>query len=294
VPGCGRPHPAGGRSVGPSHLGKYATARDNWTTYAANTVRAYRADWRDFSSWALDRQLRPLPAAPGTLALYLAHLGRLAKAPSTISRRLVAIAEAHREAGLPSPTEDRAVKAIWARVRQRHGVSPRETTPLTAEVLDRVVQALPADVSGMRDRALLLVGFAGALRRSELVGLDAGDVEETDEGLVLRVRRSSSEGKRRTVFVPYGSEPETCPVRALRDWMKRAGIETGPVFRAVSRTGKVASDRLSPAGANRAVQRAVGRAGLDPKAYCARSLRVGGSAPATWASRSGSRGLGWW
>jgi site-specific recombinase XerD len=252
-------------------------ARDNSVTYAANTVRAYRADWRDFSSWALDRRLRPLPAAPGTLALYLAHLGRLAKASSTISRRLFAIAEAHREAGLPSPTEDTAVKAIWARVRQSQGISPRETTPLTAELLHRVVDALPADVSGMRDRALLLVGFAGALRRSELVGLDAGDIEETQEGMVLRVRRSSSEGTRRTVVVPYGPELETCPVRALRDWMETAGIETGPVFRAVSRGGKVGAGRLSPAGANRVVQRAAGRAGLEAAAYCARSLRAGGA-----------------
>jgi integrase len=206
--------------------------------------------------------------------LYLAHLGRLARASSTISRRLFAIAEAHREAGLPSPTEDTAVKAIWARIRSSHGTSPQGTTPLSAGVLRQVVEALPGDVSGVRDRAILLVGFAGALRRSELVGLDAGDVEERTDGLVLRVRRSATEGMRRTVVVPHGAE--VCPVRAMRAWMERAGIEEGPVFRAVSRTGQVGKERLSAAGANRVVQRAVGRTGLDAKSYCARSLRAGG------------------
>lgn len=219
------------------------------------------------------------------MALYLAHLGRVAKT-STISRRMVAIAEAHREAGVPSPTEDAGVRAIWDGIRRGHGTATRGAAPLTADLLWQVVEALPDNVAGRRDRALLLVGFAGALRRSELVGLDAEDVEERGQGLVLRVGP-------RLVRVPYGPDPATCPVRALRAWWAAAGIDVGPVFRPVSRSGRLGRGRLSAASANRAVQRAVLRAGLDPKSYSAQSLRAGGLA-ATSASRSGSRGREWW
>lgn len=217
-----------------------------------------------------------MPAAPGTLALYVAHLGRVAKT-STISRRLCAISEAHRAAGVPSPTEDSGVKAIWARVRRAHGTSRQGAAPFTVAVLRQVVEALPDDLAGRRDRALLLVGFAGALRRSELVGLDTGDVEEHGEGLVLRIRGSPTGGVRRLVDIPRGSDPTTCPVQALRDWREAAGIDAGPLFRPVSRAGKLGGERLSGASANRDVQRAVRRAGLDPKPYSARSLRAGGA-----------------
>jgi integrase len=274
-------------------LGPWEVARDNFGTYAANTLRAYRSDWRDFSSWALYRHLRPLPAAPGTLALYVAHLGRVAKT-STISRRMFAISQVHRAAGMPSPTEDAGVKAIWARIRRAHETPTRGAAPFTVALLGRVVESLPDDLSGRRDRALLLVGFAGALRRSELVGLDVQDVEERGNDLVLRIRASSTdpEGMGRIVDIPRGSHPTTCPVRALRAWT--AGIDEGPLFRPVSRSGKLGRGRLSPASANRALQRAVLRAGLDPKPYSAQSLRAGGLAAATSASRSGSRGRGWW
>ena len=243
---------------------------------APNTVRAYRSDWREFSAWAAWRGIEALPAAPETLALYLTDLAGAAKT-STISRRLAAIGQAHRTAGWPSPTEDPAVKAVWAGIRRVHGTAADGAAPLTIALLRRVVEALPDNLGGVRDRALLLVGFASALRRSELVALDVDDVEERHEGLVVRIRRSKTdqEGAGRLVGLPFGSNPGTCPVRALHGWCDTAAISAGPLFRPVSRSGKFGRGRLTAASANRAVQRAVARAGLDPRPYSAHSLRAG-------------------
>jgi integrase len=267
-------------------VGPWKTTRDNSATHSANTLRAYRSDWRNFSSWAAYRHLGSLPATPGTLALYLAHLGRVART-STISRRLAAIADAHRSAGFSSPTEDPAVKAVWARIRRLPGPPAQEAPPLTPALLRPVLEALPDDLAGRRDRALLLVAFAGALRRSELVGLDVEDIEEGIDGLLVTLASG------RLVRLAQGSDPTICPVRALQAWRRAAGIDTGPLFRPVSRFGKRGRGRLSPASANRAVHRAILRGGLDPVAYSARSLRAGGLR-ATSASRSGSQDHGSW
>jgi integrase len=243
---------------------------------AANTLRAYRSDWREFSAWTAWRELEPLPAMPETVALYLTDLADAAKT-STIARRLAAIAQAHRAAGLPTPTDDPAVKAVWAGIRRVHGTAPEGAAPLTIGLLRRVVEALPDGPAGLRDRVLLLVGFAGALRRSELVALDVDDIEQRPAGLVVRIRRSKTdpEGAGRLVGIPFGSNPATCPVRAVRAWLQATGIATGPLLRPVNRHGTVAPGRLTAASANRAVQRAVRQAGIDPTPYSAHSLRAG-------------------
>ncbi|MGH2689686.1 MAG: site-specific integrase, partial [Actinomycetota bacterium] len=243
---------------------------------APATLRAYRSDWAEFSSWARDRDLVTLPAEPSTVALYLTDLAGLAK-NSTLARRLASISAAHRAAGHPSPTDDPGVKAVWAGSRRTHGSVPDRAAPITVPLLRRMVDALPAGLGGLRDRALLLVGFAGALRRSELVALDVADVSERDEGLVIVLRRSKTdhEGAGREVGLPYGSNPATCPVRSLRVWVDMAGITAGPLFRPVDRHGKISDNRLSAAGANRIVQRAVARTGADPRLYSAHSLRAG-------------------
>lgn len=265
------PHPGVSLELLGARAAEYVAAAK-----AANTPRAYRSDWREFTTWAAHRSLCPLPASPETLALYLTDLAGVAKT-STIARRLAAIAEAHRTAGAPSPTDNAAVKAVWAGIRRVHGTATDAATPLTVPLLRRVVEALPQDLAGQRDRALLLVGFAGALRRSELVALDVDDVEERHEGLVVRIRRSKTdqEGAGRLVGIPFGSNPLTCPVRALRAWGDAAEITAGPLFRPVTRSGNVGRGRLTAASANRVVQRAVLRAGLDPRPYSAHSLRAG-------------------
>jgi integrase len=140
-----------------------------------------------------------------------------------------------------------------------------------------MLQALPDTLAGCRDRALLLLGFAGGFRRSELAALDVGDVLATDDGLVMKLRRSKTdpEGQGRDVGIPYGSNPSTCPVRALNAWKNAAGTADGPLFRGVDRHGRVGSLRLHKDSVGLIVKRAAQAAGLDPARYAGHSLRAG-------------------
>ena len=149
-----------------------------------------------------------------------------------------------------------------------------------------MVEALPVDARGLRDRALLVVGLAGGFRRSELVALEVADLAFTDDGLVVTVRRSKTdqEGEGATVGLPYGGNPDTCPVRVLRAWLEAHGIESGPAFREVTRAGVVTERPASDRAVDRAVKRAAKAAGLDVDRLSAHSLRAG---LATSAARAG-------
>lgn len=203
---------------------------------AASTQRAYHNDWRDFETWCAAHDLAALPATPETVALYLASRAVVYKT-ATLSRRLVAISRAHQLAGHPSPTKDAGVRTVAAGIRRAKGTAQEGKAPAVTRELRAMVAALPPTLLGRRDRALLLVGFAGAFRRGELVALDVADVTETPEGLVVRLRRSKTdqEGVGRTVGIPYGSHPASCPVRALAAWLAATGIAEGALFRGTTR-----------------------------------------------------------
>lgn len=255
---------------------------------AANTVRAYRADWNDFSIWAEEHGTAVLPASPEAVALYVTELARRGRKASTIQRRLSAISDAHRATGLNSPTKHSTVREAWNDVRGSIGTKQERKAPLLTAELRSLVTRLPDDLRGARDRALLLLGFAGALRRSELVGLDAEDIEEHRWGLLVRVRRSPAGQSRddRKVEIPYGAHPGTCPVRAVRAWLKASGIDSGPLFRGVSHHGRAQSRRLSDKAVVLALKRAARAAGFDPRRYAGHSLRAGLAAAAAAAGAS--------
>ena len=141
---------------------------------------------------------------------------------------------------------------------------------------------------GARDQALILLGFAGAFRRSELVGLDVEDCTIGRDGLTVTLRRSKTdqEGVGRRVGIPYGSNPETCPVRTTQTWMEQAGISTGPLFRPINRHGQVKARRLSSPAVALLVKKLAQRAGLDPSKYAGHSLRAGHATAAAIAGAS--------
>ena len=246
---------------------------------SANTRRAYQSDLRDFTAWCDSNGVHALPAAPDTVALYLTALAQTGARASTIQRRVSAISQAHQLARhLPSPTADPVVRSTMAGIRRSLGTAPEQKAPLLTSELRRLLATCdPATRAGLRDRALLLLCFAGGFRRSELVALDAGDVTETDDGLRVQIRRSKTdpEGQGREVGVPYGQHPETCPIRALRAWRAAGGVDSGPLFRPVDRHDHVQAGRLTDRGVARVVQRAALRAGLDPGRYAGHSLRAG-------------------
>lgn len=243
---------------------------------AENTMRAYRADWQDFTGWCAESGVNALPASSETLALYLAARADGCKV-STLQRRLSAISQAHALAGYDSPTKSAAVRLVWQGIRRAKGIAQEGKAPALTADIRRMVVALPDGILGIRDRALLLLGFAGAFRRSELVALDRSDVELTREGVTVTIRRSKTdqEGVGRKVGIPYGSNPDTCPVRALAGWLEASGITEGALFRSLNRHGHILADRLSDKGVARVVKRAAEAAGLDPANYAGHSLRAG-------------------
>ena len=211
--------------VAPEHVAALAVLADQVRDYAQqakaeNTRRAYRTDWHDFDAWCGTHRLAAMPASPATVALYLSHLAETHKC-STLQRRLSAISQAHAAQGMESPTKAAIVRTVWQGIRRVKGVAPECKEPAITEILRRMVAHVSDTLLGKRDRALLLVGFAGAFRRSELVGLNREDVTFTTAGGTITLRRSKAdqEGEGRKVGLPYGSRLETCPVRALLAWL---------------------------------------------------------------------------
>jgi site-specific recombinase XerD len=245
---------------------------------ADNSRRAYRSDWRHFESWCRSQGLVSLPASPETVALYLTALAADQK-PASLQRKLTSLSKAHQAAGFATPASMQhvVVSETMKGIRRTLGTAqPGKEPLLTADIL-AMLDALDDGLLGCRDRALLLVGFAGGFRRSELVSLDAEDVSETADGLVIRVRRSKTdpEAKGVSVALPYGSTADTCPVRMYRAWIAAAGIQSGPAFRAVNRHGRVALNRMNAGSVARLIKRAAQEAGLEPAHYAGHSLRAG-------------------
>jgi integrase len=243
---------------------------------APATLRAYRSDWATFTSWCEMHGVDALPAAPETLARYVTDLAGL-KAVATIQRRLTSISVAHQAAGYETPTRHSLVRETWRGIRRTFGTTSQGKAPLRSTDIRTLVATLDVSTAiGVRDRALLVVGFAGAFRRSELVALDVDDVTESSDGLVVRIRRSKTdqEGEGASIGLPFGSDPATCPVRTMRAWLDLAEIEAGPIFRQITRAGEI-GERMSGRAAAERVKVACARAGLDPDRYGGHSLRAG-------------------
>lgn len=247
------------------------------TDRAESTMKGYWSDWRHFTTWCAAHGLVALPAQPETIALYLTdHAGKLAV--GTLSRRITSIGVAHELYGHEPPTGSSIVRRTRRGIARAYGTAQVGKEPLRTADLRRMIRGLDLRTTiGLRDRALLVLGFAGALRRSELVALDVADLTERDEGLVVTIRRSKTdqEGEGAEIGVPFGSDPDTCPVRAVRDWRARAGLEGGKALRSVALGGRVSDRGLHPSAVATVVKRSAERVGLDPANYSGHSLRAG-------------------
>jgi integrase len=241
------------------------------------TVAAYASDWRLFSAWCAERSLERLPATITTIARYVADQAGRGLKPASIDRRLVAINREHKVNGFPAPGLDPVVREVLAGVRRTHGSAQRQVTAVLTDDLKSMLGATPESLRGLRNRAVLLLGFAGAFRRSELVALNVGDLDFQRNGLVVMLRRTKTdqEARGRRVGIPFGSIEQTCPVRALLRWLEAAEITRGAVFRAVDRHDNVSRQRLSDRSIARLVKEHAALIGLDPARYAGHSLRAG-------------------
>jgi integrase len=242
---------------------------------AAHTRRAYAADWADFCRWAAARGASPLPGPPGLVCGYLAALAEAGRRASTITRRAAAIAHHHRAAGFDSPTTNPAVREVLRGIRHTLGAAPETKTPATHDLIARMLAACPTTLIGLRDRALIAFGFAGAFRRSELLALDMADLTALEDGLRVVIRRSKTDpdAQGHEIAIPRGTHLR--PVEALHAWLAAAAIDTGPVFRPVTKAGAVGPAPLGADGFVRALKRRAAAAGLDPAGFAGHSLRAG-------------------
>src|SRR5262249_55372647 len=241
-----------------------------------NTRRAYATDWNQYRNWCQKRSRVPLPGSAETLSAYLTALART-HAIATLRRRLTTVVKIHRIAGKPDPTQDPKVKQLWRGILRSKGEAQRGKKPLLLTDLRKIVDALPKTLQGDRDRALLLLGFAGGLRRNELVALDVEDLEEAEEGLVIHLWQSKTDqtGKGMKKGIPFGKMRKTCPVRAIATWLRAAEIDKGPVFRAVTKHDLPRRSRLSAQSVALVVKKAFHLIGKRPKDYAGHSLRSG-------------------
>ena len=241
---------------------------------AKATRRAYRSDFEIFQAWCAGRGVSALPATPETVAAFLACEVERGIRPSTMGRRVAAVRYAHKLAGHRVPTDDERVKATVRGIRRTLGTAPRKKAPATVERVIAMTVGTGDGLKGLRDRALLLLGFAGAFRRSELVGLDCEDIQECETGLRVTIRRGKTdqEGQGATIAIVRGLI--ACPVEALRTWLDAAGIVTGPLFRSIRKGGKLGG-RLTDQSVVGIVKSHAERVGLDPASFAGHSLRAG-------------------
>ena len=278
---------AGGRSMVANRPDTERAREFIQASKAESTLRGYRADWREFCAWCEGQHVCPLPASHEAVAAYIADCASRLKVGS-IQRRLNAIAEAHKAMGIDSPTHQAMVVNTMKGIRRTKGTAPAQKAPALTDDIRAMVDATDAGIIGLRDRALILTGFAGAFRRSEMVGLDVEDCAFGKDGLTITLRRSKTDqiAAGRKIGIPYGANPETCPVRVLQSWMEQAGITSGPMFRSISRHGQVQPGRLSGIDVARVVKKLAQRAGLDPAKFAGHSLRAGHATSAAIAGAS--------
>jgi integrase len=273
-----------------------ATARDYATAAASgNTLKAYTKDWAHFARWCRMRGAEPLPPSPELVGLYIADLataqgGRPALSVASIERRLSGLVWSYAQRGQPLDRKDRHIATVLAGIRRKHARPPVQKEAILADDIRAMVATLPRDLRGLRDRAILLIGFAGGLRRSEIVSLDrhkddtldsGGWIDILDGGALITLRGKTGW---REVEIGRGSSEQTCPVHALEQWLHFARIDFGPVFTGVTRDGKRARDtRLNDKHIARLIKTCVLAAGLRAdlpdaervKLYSGHSLRAG-------------------
>ncbi len=242
---------------------------------ADRTRQAYREDLQRFLAWG-----GALPSPPERIAEYLAAHGD-SHAPATLGRWLVSLGRAHTSLGLPNPCQADLVRATLRGIRRQRGTAQRQVAPAVRDEVVQMVGGLGRDLRDLRDRALLLIGFAGAFRRSELVALTTADVAFGDAGLTLTVRRSKTdqEGQGRQIGIPAG-RGKVCPVRALRTWLETAiyplhDTAPTPIFRAIDQHGHLSAKALTGHAVAVIVKRRAAAVGLPPDRYSGHSLRAG-------------------
>ena len=248
-------------------------------TKADNTVDAYESDWDDFCDWCAFHHETPLPAPPSTIINYINDLADYATV-ATIRRRISAISENYNAAGRSesNPCRDWMVREALIGLSRQKGVAQKGKTPIFWEDIEKMAALMDlTKLSDVRDKAILLLGFMGAFRRSEISGLDVENLHFYPQGMVVTIAHSKTDqtSAGQQVGIPYIEDKTLCAVTAVKNWMKAAEISKGPLFRSFLRSGKPSARRLSDKSINLIIKKYTALIGLKPDLYGAHSLRHG-------------------
>ena len=245
---------------------------------ADNTIKAYSSDWSDFSDWCAYHGVPDLPASPETIVNYVNDLADDARA-NTVSRRITAISENHIAAGFgrENPAKDGMVRSAISAIRREKGTFQHGKTPVLVETLYLLADCFGDDIVSIRDKALILLGFAGAFRRSELVRIQMDELNFAPQGMTIFVPHAKGDqlGHGATIAIPYAPDPEICAVRAVEQWILAAQIHYGPLFRGFKRNLEVRRDQLNDKSVALIVKKYAGMAGFNPDDFAGHSLRRG-------------------
>jgi integrase len=249
---------------------------------SANTLKTHKSGWAQFVKWCQLNNAPSLPARSTTVADFIADRGGAGLRVSTLESYIAAISAYHRATGADNPACTPIVRDVMKGIRRKLGTAQHGKAAILTRDLDRIVHKLNEEgrcmTQRMRDKAILLLGFAGAFRRSELTALNVGDVEFAEDGMKVTIKRSKTDqiGAAHVQGILIG-ETEMCPVRAVKDWLDKytPGAADSPLFPRVRRGGNITTDRLTPAAVGEIVKHRVMAAGLDPKNYAGHSLRAG-------------------
>lgn len=237
---------------------------------APNSQRAYTADLKNYTTWCEEHGQQPLPASTSTLAAYAAHLATTCKW-ATLTRRLATVSKLHQLKGFPTPTTDQQFHVVMEGIKRSIGIRQKQAKAFTMPTLKGVLKGLDcSSLVGIRNKALLLLGFTGAFRRSELVALNLEDLNFSSEGLIVTMGKSKTNqyGSSEEKAIYYSPDASLCPIRCLQSWMTELSRATGPLFVRIRRGSTLTDQRLTDKTVNDVVQKYLG------KQYSAHSLRA--------------------
>lgn len=254
-----------------------ASLKYSRSSLSENSKKGYRSDFNDFAHWCKRSNRVALPATANSVALYLTKMSSHLKV-SSLRRRVTAISKTHEAAGHQSPTLDAKVKSVLRGIIRTNWERQKHAQPTLIEHVKMIATTLSAsDAKSIRDKALLLIGFAGGFRRSELVALNIEDLALAKEGIVITINKSKTDqtGKSRPVAIMYGNDPITCPVKALTALLELLGTSSGALFRGINRWGQLSPSRLTDQSVRLILMETLKKAGISSKGFSGHSLRAG-------------------
>jgi site-specific recombinase XerD len=257
---------------------------------ANNTVRAYKSDFNDFSLFCVKNSLKSLPSDPKIVSLYLTYLSTKEVKMSTLKRRLVSIGVIHRLKGYYLDTKHPSIIENIMGIKRRKGSVQKGKKPILINNLKQIINSIDEfnnqEIKKLRDRSIILIGFAGGFRRTELVSLDYDDLDIVTEGLKINLKRSKTDqfGEGSIKALPYFENSKYCPVLSIKNWIKYTNINSGPLFRRFAKGSKLTTSRLTDQTVALLIKKYLKLAGIENKDYSGHSLRSGF---ATSAAESG-------